>query len=251
MGSSDLLRKLRGFYRVNDDLPADFEALARERVKLSAGQTLVTAGERFSHFYLVESGWLLRTRHLPGGGRQIVNIALPGDFLCYSTLMFERADYDVVAKTDAVVCRLQGEDFRTMMERHKGLAEALLWTATHEEALLAERVVSLGRRDATQRLAHVLCEIAARLSLIERYDGKVLSLPLIQEDFADILGLSIIHVSRTFTRLSQMGAVDYRSRKLILLDMAKLRHIAGFEDEYLHFTQRRDARSLTGHPKER
>lgn len=45
------------------------------------------------------------------------------------------------------------------MARHPGLAEALMWSNAHEEALLAERVVSLGRRDATERLAHVLCEI--------------------------------------------------------------------------------------------
>ncbi len=76
-----------------------------------------------------------------------------------------------------------------MMTRHPGLAEALMWSNAHEEALLAERVVSLGRRDATQRLAHVLCEIVARLELIQKHEGEVLQLPLLQEDFADILGL--------------------------------------------------------------
>ena len=45
--------------------------------------------------------------------------------------------------------------------------------------MLAERVVSLGRRDATQRLAHVLCEIVARLQLIEKHQGDTLLLPLL------------------------------------------------------------------------
>ena len=48
-----------------------------------------------------------------------------------------------------------------MMAWHPGLAEALVWSNAREEALLAERVVSLGGRDAIQRLAHLLCELLA------------------------------------------------------------------------------------------
>jgi CRP-like cAMP-binding protein len=129
------------------------------------------------------------------------------------------------------------------MKRHPGLAEALVWSNVHEEALLAERVVSLGRRDATQRLAHVLCEIVARLELIDshHHGAGFQSLPLIQDDFADILGISAIHVLRTFKRLAELGAVEYRARRLVLLDTAKLKRIAGFEDEYLHYSRRKDA----------
>ena len=131
-----------------------------------------------------------------------------------------------------------------MMARYPGLVEALVWSNAHEEALLAERVVSLGRRDSTQRLAHVLCELVSRLELTDRPVGDVLVVPLIQEDFADILGISVIHVLRTFKRLAEAGAVEYRSRRLILLDPGKLRRIAGFDDGYLHFTRRRDALSF-------
>jgi CRP-like cAMP-binding protein len=211
-------------------------------VKLDAGESLLRAGDRFTGLFIVEDGWMFRVRHMQGGGRQIVSLALPGDFLGFDGLMFERSQFDLTAKTDVTLSGLETESFRTMMSRHPGLAEALVWANAHEEALLAERVVSLGRRDATQRLAHVLCEIVARLELIERHAGDILSLPLIQEDFADILGISVIHVLRTFKRLAELGAVEYRSRKLVLLDTGKLKRIAGFEDEYLHFSHRPDFR---------
>jgi hypothetical protein len=68
----------------------------------------------------------------------------------------------------------------------------------------------------------------------------VLSLPLIQEDFGDILGISVIHVLRVFKRLQAMGVVEYRSKRVTLLDVEKLRRIAGFEGEYLYFSQRKD-----------
>ncbi len=241
MPTINLLRKLRGFFPVGPELEADIGKLARERVKVAAGQSIASAGEAASPLYLVEDGWILRSRHLPGGGRQIVSVALPGDFVGYAGLMFGVSQFDVVAKTDAVLCRLQTLEFRTMMTRHPGLAEALVWASAHEEALLAERVVSLGRRDATQKLAHLLCEIASRLELIDRHSGDVLELPLIQEDFGDMLGLSVIHVVRTFRRLTEAGAVEYRSRRVRLIDRDKLRRIAGFDGDYLYFATRRDA----------
>lgn len=247
MPSGNLLSKLKGFFAVSDELQKDLDQLLRERVKLAAGDCLISAGDLFSNIYLVEEGWMLRVRHMPDGGRQIISIGLPGDFLCYGILMFQRSEFDIVAKTPAALWKLETVDFKTMMSRHPGLAEALVWSNVHEEALLAERVVSLGRRDATQRLAHVLCEIVARLDLIDAHDGGgVLSLPLIQDDFADILGISTIHALRTFKRLTELGAVEYRSRRLVVLDTEKLRRIAGFEAEYLHYSRRKDALMLAG-----
>jgi CRP-like cAMP-binding protein len=245
MPSGNLVSKLRGFFPVKDELRSDLDQLLRERVKLTTGECLIAAGDPYTSMYLVEEGWMLRVRHMPDGGRQIISIGLPGDFLCYGTLMFQRCEFDIVAKTPAALWKLEVSDFRTMMERHPGLAEALVWSNVHEEALLAERVVSLGRRDATQRLAHVLCEIVARLELVDAHDGgEMLSLPLIQDDFADILGISAIHVLRTFKRLTELGAVEYRSRRLVLLDTEKLKRIAGFEAEYLHYSRRKDALTL-------
>ena len=68
------------------------------------------------------------------------------------------------------------------------------------------------------------------MNLVVSLNSDVLIVPLIQEDFADILGISVIHVLRTFKRLAEAGAVEYRSRRLILLDPGKLRRIAGFDD---------------------
>ena len=241
MVGRNLIAKLKGFFPVNQELVDDLGQLARERVKLDPGEALIREGDTYKHMYLVDEGWILRARYLPGGGRQIVNFALPGDFLAYNMMMFERSEFDLVAKTAASLWKLEVKSFREMMARYPGLAEALVWSNAHEESLLAERIVSLGRRDATQRLAHVLCEIVARLELIDRHKGDVLSLPLIQEDFGDILGISVIHVLRVFKRLQTMGVVEYRSKRVTLRDLPKLRNIAGFEGEYLHFSQRKDA----------
>lgn len=240
MPTSHLIAKLRGYFAVSDELKEDVDELTRDRIKLAAGDSLIRAGDKYTGMFLLDDGWVLRARYLPDGSRQIVNFALPGDFLNYNSLMFQRSEFDLVARTDVSLWKLEAQTFRTMIARHPGLAEALMWSNAHEEALLAERVVSLGRRDATERLAHVLCEIVARLQLIERHAGEVLQLPLLQEDFADILGLSVIHIVRVFNRLEMMGVVRYKSRRVQLTDLEKLKAVAGFDGEYLHFSRRND-----------
>ena len=80
--------------------------MSRERVSLAAAEALIRAGDRYTHMYLVEDGWILRPRYLPGGTRQIVNVALPGDILCCNKMMFERAEFDLAAKTAATLWKL-------------------------------------------------------------------------------------------------------------------------------------------------
>lgn len=244
--SHNLLSKLKGFFPVSHDLRTDLNQLVRERENFAAGDVIIRAGDKFTQLYLIDDGWVLRARYLPGGSRQIINFALPGDFVNFNSLMFTRSEFDLIAKTAVAMWRLEVKNFRETMARHPGLAEALVWSNAHEEALLAERVVSLGRRDATQRLAHVLCEIVARLQLIEQHKGEVLVLPLIQEDFADILGLSVIHIVRVFNRLEQAGVVEYKSRRVTLKDLDKLKRIAGFDGDYIHFSRRSDLRPPGG-----
>ena len=238
--SEDLVKKVSGYFPMLDGLRRDLLEMTRERVKVQAGQTIIAADDKYESVYLLEEGWVLRSRWLPGGGRQIVNVALPGDFLCFNSVMFAKSEFDLIARTPVSMFRMEIPTIHKLMEDHKGLAAALMWANAHEESLLAERVVSLGRRDALERLAHVICEIASRLEIINRHSGEILSIPLIQEDFADILGLSSIHVTRTFRRLSELGAVDYRSGRLRLKRPDILRRIAGFDGDYLHFTQRKD-----------
>ena len=137
MPATNLIAKLRGYFPVGHDLRTDLNQLATKRINLAPGEALIRAGEKHKCMYLVEDGWVLRGRYLPGGSRQIVNFALPGDFLCYNMLMFERSDFDLIAKTPASLWELVTKDFRTMMARHPGLAEALVWSASRSACSLS------------------------------------------------------------------------------------------------------------------
>jgi CRP-like cAMP-binding protein len=235
-----LIRKLGHFYEVTPEIEQSIVEATVDSVEFTVGHTIIRGGDRYSFIYLMEEGWVLRERILPEGQRQIVNIALPGEFLCFNAALFQTSEFDLVARTPVRAFKLSAMAFSEMLKDHPYLALALAWANAHEEALLAERVVSLGRRSARERLAHILCEISARLKIIGLGEGDRLAMPLVQEDFADILGLSVIHVHRMVRRLVAEQVIAYQPGQVRVLDMGRLERIAGFDDGYLHFTLRPD-----------
>lgn len=229
-----LRRKMTTLNGLADVLVRDVKALARDRVEISANRPIVKENERCPQLYLVESGWVFRSRGLASGRRQIVDYALPGDILCADSVLFKASSFDLTARTAVSAIRIEAPQGAELFERHPGLAAAIAWTMGQEDLILAERVVSLGRRDSLEKLSHALCELEARLSAIGLMRGKTIELPLNQEDFADILGISVIHVNRTFRRLSEEKTAEYRKGAIDLIDRGRLAEISGFDPAYLH-----------------
>lgn len=226
---------MSGLNGLGEALARDIRALARDRVEISGGRPIVKENERCMQLYLVESGWVFRSRGLASGRRQIVNYALPGDLLCTDSLLFKASSFDLTARTPVTLARIEAPQGAEMFDKHPGLAAAVAWTMGQEESILAERVVSLGRRDSFEKLAHALCELDARLSAIGQMRGRTVELPLNQEDFADILGISVIHVNRTFRRMSEEKIAEYRKGAIDLLDKQRLAELSSFDPAYLHF----------------
>ncbi len=238
--SDFLFRKLQGFYELSDAVRDSISGAFVAESAFEQGATIQAAGDPYRAIYLIRSGWVLRSRLLESGGRQIVNIGLPGDFLCFNATLFTTSEYDHIAKTEVCAFKLDAPTFSTLMTQHAHLALALAWANAHEESLLSERIVSLGRRSARERTAHVLCELAVRLNILGLIQGNVLEIPLTQADFADILGMSLIHVSRTIRALTQAGLITYKSGMVTIHDVPRLEKLAGFDAGYMHFTQRKD-----------
>jgi CRP-like cAMP-binding protein len=229
-------RRMSGLEPMAQQLQRDLHALARDRVEISAGRSIVAEDSRCPQLYIVEQGWVLRSRGLASGRRQIVGYSLPGDMLCTDSLLFKASSFDLSARTPVNLVRVDAPQGSELFERYPALAAAVAWTVGQDESILAERVVSLGRRDSLEKLAHALCELEARLSAIGMMRGQTIELPFNQEDFADMLGISVIHVNRTFRKLAEERVALYRKGSIELRDLARLKQIAAFDPGYLHLS---------------
>jgi CRP-like cAMP-binding protein len=228
-----LLRKINFLGPGDGSFGQALTALCTDRTHFSRGDLIVSSGQAYERIYLIEEGWALRYKLLGSGMRQVTNYATASDFLCFNAALFRDADHYIVAKTELVAFTLPIRPFLHILNDKPEIAMALAWANAQEEAVLAERLASLGRRNAKQRLAHLFCELWRRLDRLDLADSEGFELPLTQDDLADTLGLSLVHVNRTLGELSRDGLLSFRHQRVRLLDRAGLDRVAGFDDTYL------------------
>jgi hypothetical protein len=107
------------------------------------------------------------------------------------------------------------------------------WIAAREREILAEHLVSVGRRSATGRVAHLFLEFWARLRIRGIVTAPIFTVPVTQADVADALGLSVVHVNRTIKYLRHCGAIECHRHRIRILEIDALQKIAGFSEEFL------------------
>src|SRR5215211_1707994 len=67
------------------------------------GAKLVSTGVESRTVYLLESGWVARTRPMEDGRRQIMTVFLPGDLMGIRSMLLERQTETIECLTDARV----------------------------------------------------------------------------------------------------------------------------------------------------
>lgn len=235
-----LFRKMDGFFDATEEIRQTFSELCSDLKEFDAGTALVEQGSQYGDVLLLERGWVLRSRLMENGARQIVNVALPGDFIAMNALLFSSSDFELRCKTDIAAFAFPAERLGAALASDAMMAAALFWVNAHEESLLAERIVSLGRRSARQRTAHVLCELVARMEIIGVVETSQFIIPISQEEFSDILGISVVHMNKTLRALERDGIISFRNALLMIRDRARLEAEAGFDNGYIQFSRRED-----------
>ena len=212
------LRSLKSSVRAVQGPDAFTEAfkLLGSTIRFDRNQEIQAEGEPALYFYQVVSGAVRTYKLLNDGRRQISSFHLPGDVVELGTAAHYCFSAEAIspsmlrfAKRSAVV-ELAGRNADLAVE---------IWRRTAKHLQTAqEHMLLLGRKNADERLASFLLEMADRC----RADS-VLELPMSRQDIADYLGLTIETVSRILTHLESCAAIRREGgRRLELHNRAAL-----------------------------
>ena len=176
----------------------------------------------------VKSGILSKYKPDGSGRRQIVALRFPGE----GVLPREgAAGYGIQAIVRAEILVGKAEDFDPLVEKNPELGRFFWRLVQRNEAIGYEWLVNCGRRDSTARVAHLLCETAARTGI----DGNHQALinPFTQQQIADITGQTSVNVNRVFADLERQGLIRRAGREIRFLDWPEIRRVASFQPAYL------------------
>jgi CRP-like cAMP-binding protein len=181
---------------------------------------------------------MCRYKDLKDGQRQVTELHVAGDFADLHSFTLKRLDHSVMTLTPCRVGIVPHEKLHRITEQHPHLTR-VYWFATNLDAAIhREWELSLGRRSAISRVAHLLCELEVRLGLVGLAQGSGYDLDLTQTDLAECLGLTSVHVNRTLRELREQGLVQFRSGRVEIYDLPGLRRIAEFDPAYLYLERR-------------
>lgn len=229
-----LVRRLESYCPLTEQERQVLRDASREIADFEGDRDLVREGERPVNSNVLLDGMTFRYRLTPEGKRQILSFHVPGDVFDAQSFLLAEMDHSVATLTPCRLAVLPHRAVRELTETHPGIARAL-WKATLVDAAIArEWMVSLGRRDAQQALAHLLCELVARLDAVGRAPQRSIELPLTQTEIGDALGLSNVHVNRTIRELREARLIALQGRRLVVLDWERLKAVAAFNPRYLH-----------------
>jgi CRP-like cAMP-binding protein len=234
--SNSLTRKLSHYAPLSESDRQLLDALISRDEHFPADVDIITEGMVPRSLFVLKEGMAIRYRSMRHGGRQIMTFLIPGDLCDVHAFLLKAMDHSVATITPARIARIARYDMLDLFSQRPRIWAALWWSSSQEEAILRERIVSLGRRDARGRIAYMLCELLWRHAAVGLTDGGRFPLPLTQVELGDTLGLTPVHVNRILKEFRERRLITIEGKILNLLDIEGLQDIAAFDKSYLHFS---------------
>jgi PAS domain S-box-containing protein len=231
---SALERKLGNFVRLREDERRFLATLEGENRYVPAKERLeLEPRQGRPHFCLIGNGWVYSYDLLADGRRQVIGFHLPGDIIGHPGLLVSGGHHQYATASDCVLCALDQPGLAAILHADTALAKALQWAAARDAAIIEQHLVSIGRRSALARVAHLLLELGARLEMIGLADPGGYRCPLTQEVIGDALGLTNVHVNRLLRRLRDQGLLTFVRGFVSFQDKDRLMALAEYDPTYL------------------
>jgi CRP-like cAMP-binding protein len=229
-----LVRKLEHWHPFTDTERKALLGLPHSIRELASNQVVVWDGDRPQHTCLLVSGFAIRHKIAGNGGRQIMSIHMKGDLIDLQNSLLGSADHNVQMITAGTVALIPVQAVREIALKFSAIGMAMWYETLVEASIFREWILNIGRRDAFTAIAHLLCEFALRMEVAELGESANYELPFTQEQLADAVSLTSVHVNRTLMRLEQEGHIRRSKRKIQIDDWQTLAKVADFEPRYLH-----------------
>ena len=207
------------FSRLNDDQLVKLAAIARP-LRLPAGRTIFSQGDRAGAYYLLAAGAVKVYKALRDGRTASMRHVRPGETFGESVLFTDRYPASTETMSDCVLYRFDVAEFRRLLAAEPEIAIALLGAMANLMVLLNQRVEEL--------LLPVPARLARYLVAQSAQQGETVTLSISKHELAARLGTVPETLSRTLNRFVRAGAITVDGSHITIRKMATLEHLAQY-----------------------
>jgi CRP-like cAMP-binding protein len=234
-----LLRKLQLWKQFDDAEQTALLALPHKVDKLAPSEYIVREGLETSHSCLLLSGFAFRQKVTVDGARSINSVHMRGDLVDLQNTLLGVADHSVQALTNSDVAYIPRAAIVELALTFPNIGMAMWYDTLVDASIFREWILNVARRDAKTRIAHLLCEFGVRLESLGLGDRLSYEFPMTQEQLADATGMTPVHVNRSLKELEERGLITRTARYVCVAEWEALARTGGFNDRYLHLSDRR------------
>ena len=182
------------------------DTLVKRQGPFQHGDYLFRAGEALRSLYAVRSGVFKLFATAEDGTEQVLGFYLPGEILGFDAIGHETHNCSAIALETSVVCSIPFKQLTEISRHIQGLQERLLRLMSHEISTDNQLLLTIGNRNAEERIATFLLSLSNRFHRLG-YSASEFKLSMSRQDIGNYLGLTIETVSRILGRLQRKGLI--------------------------------------------
>jgi CRP-like cAMP-binding protein len=141
--------------------------------------------------------------------------------------------WGISALVPTTILRIPHAELRALVSRYNALALALWLDTVVDASILAKWLAIFAHKTAKAGVAHLLCEIGMRMETVGLGTKTHFKFEATQEQLADTLGLTKVHMNRTLQALRKDGLVERVGRVIEIPNWPRLAKLAEFDPAYL------------------
>ena len=242
MPHKKLIARLQAVLGVSEHDGTTLATMPHQIKTFAPGEYIWHQGDNTARCTIVTSGFLASGKII-AARNQILSIYVPGDIPDLHTLHLPVMEHDLSSIGTSTVASVSHSFLTDTLMKSPALMRAFWRETIIDAAIYREWVGRLGSLRSLPRLAHLICELAARLEIVGLLQDDSFEFPFRQQNLADACGLSTVHVNRTVQELRQRGLIEWEGRVIRLLKRRELEALAEFNPDYLHVGKYADSQA--------
>jgi len=193
----------------------------KRTVKVRKGEVINNSGDQIREFvYLVEG--LVKLQKIGKNSKeQIIRIAKPLDFIgLLSVFEKENYEYSITALVDSVVCRININSMRQMVQENGAFAIDILRYMSVISNEIIRHTYAINSKNLRGRIALLLVDFSEKYFYSNSFD-----LPISRKEMAEMIDMTPENVIRIISEFKKDGLIKVRGKHVEIINMEMLHKI--------------------------